>query len=116
MSDKKESPNLEPIVETEDGEGGDDDTPRGPPEVEKVEDAPNPFEIQLSEIKEDRNIINIHQFYPSLEHQFSKSNTKFAEEQSVKTEEAIKELVEESSTFHMSEKGDGIYYFISSEL
>ncbi|KAK3088668.1 hypothetical protein FSP39_022127 [Pinctada imbricata] len=116
MAEKKDASGLEPIAETEDGEtpreGGEEGQEGGggdkaPGTDTMKSDASNPFEIQMSEFKEDRHIINVHQFYPSLEHQFSKSNTKFAEEQSVRTEEAIKELVEESSTFNLSEKGDG---------
>ncbi|KAK3593686.1 hypothetical protein CHS0354_013583 [Potamilus streckersoni] len=56
------------------------------------------FNIELSEIVEDPNLVNVHQFYPQLEHQFMKSNRSFAEDQKKIIEHAIKEFVEENST------------------
>ncbi|XP_061164598.1 tetratricopeptide repeat protein 16-like isoform X1 [Saccostrea echinata] len=63
----------------------------------------SPFEITLSEFKPDPKLINVHQFYPSLEHQFHKSASKFEEEQNKRTEDAMKEIVEESSTFALTD-------------
>lgn len=64
---------------------------------------PNPFEITLSEFKPHPKLINVHQFYPSLEHQFHKSPSRFEEEQNKRTEQAMKEIVEESSTFALTD-------------
>ncbi|XP_056011713.1 tetratricopeptide repeat protein 16-like isoform X2 [Ostrea edulis] len=64
---------------------------------------PNPFEITLSEFKPDPKLINVHQFYPSLEHQFHKSASRFEEEQNKRTEVAMKEIVHESSTFALTD-------------
>lgn len=63
----------------------------------------NPFEITLSEFKPHPKLINVHQFYPSLEHQFHKSPSRFEEEQNKRTEQAMKEIVEESSTFALTD-------------
>ncbi|XP_021341752.1 tetratricopeptide repeat protein 16-like, partial [Mizuhopecten yessoensis] len=67
----------------------------------------SPVEMELSEISDStvgkKKMVNIHQFYPQLEHTFTKSSTIFAEEQDKRTEEAMKEIVDES-TFTNSDK------------
>ncbi|XP_033728912.1 tetratricopeptide repeat protein 16-like isoform X2 [Pecten maximus] len=67
----------------------------------------SPVEMELSELSDStvgkKKMVNIHQFYPQLEHTFTKSSTRFAEEQDKRTEEAMKEIVDES-TFTNSEK------------
>lgn len=67
----------------------------------------SPVEMELSELSDStvgkKKMVNIHQFYPQLEHTFTRSSTKFAEEQDKRTEEAMKEIVDES-TFTNSEK------------
>lgn len=66
----------------------------------------SPVEVELSELSDStamKKMVNIHQFYPQLEHTFTKSSTKFAEEQDKRTEEAMKEIVDET-TFSNSDK------------
>ncbi|ESO83748.1 hypothetical protein LOTGIDRAFT_236422 [Lottia gigantea] len=46
----------------------------------------------------DPNYVNIHQFFPTLEHCFTKTSTHFAEEQDNRMEAAIKDFVNEDST------------------
>lgn len=69
----------------------------------KTQGSENPFDVKISNYKIDPKLIKVDQFYPSLEHQFNKSNTKFLEEQDNRVEKAMKEIVEESSTFTYDE-------------
>lgn len=68
----------------------------------------NPFDVQLSTFKIDPRLVKVDQFYPQLEHQFNKSNTKFIEEQDKRVEKAMKEIVEESSTFTYDDSSSGL--------
>ncbi|KAJ8300257.1 hypothetical protein KUTeg_021776 [Tegillarca granosa] len=62
-----------------------------------TEDGDAVFDIELSEFKTDKKLVNVHQFYPKLEHSFTKSSTKFAEEQDKRVEDAMKEIVDETT-------------------
>lgn len=52
------------------------------------------FDVQLSEITEDPNQVNVHQFYPELEHQFMKT-TSSEQKQSQQDEKAVKGSIDE---------------------
>lgn len=67
----------------------------------------NPFDVRLSILRTDPRMIKVDQFYPALEHQFNKSNTKFMEEQDKRVERAMQEIVEESSTFTYDDSMSG---------
>lgn len=85
----------------------------------------NPFDIELTQeekrrvserrkknenrresLVEDPNQVNIHQFYPELEHQFMKSNSKFNDDQGQQVEKAIKEFVDEDSSLKSQQVED----------
>lgn len=93
---------LDDKNETEEQEGQGEQLSRDDT-MASEQNEPNPFEITLSEFKPHPKLINVHQFYPSLEHQFHKSPSRFEEEQNKRTEQAMKEIVEESSTFALTD-------------
>lgn len=93
---------LDDKNETEEQEGHGEQLSRDDT-MASEQNEPNPFEITLSEFKPHPKLINVHQFYPSLEHQFHKSPSRFEEEQNKRTEQAMKEIVEESSTFALTD-------------
>ena len=69
----------------------------------KQQGSENPFDVKISTFKPDPRLVKVDQFYPQLEHQFNKSKSKFMEEQDKRVERAMKEIVEESSTFTYDE-------------
>lgn len=93
---------LDDKNETEEQEGQGEQLSRDDT-MASEQNEPNPFEITLSDFKPHPKLINVHQFYPSLEHQFHKSPSRFEEEQNKRTEQAMKEIVEESSTFALTD-------------
>ncbi|XP_060590899.1 tetratricopeptide repeat protein 16-like isoform X2 [Ruditapes philippinarum] len=60
------------------------------------------FDVQLSEITEDPNQVNVHQFYPELEHQFMKDH--HTQDNGQKDEKSGKDTIEEpdSRSSHMA--------------
>ncbi|XP_050389165.1 tetratricopeptide repeat protein 16 [Patella vulgata] len=71
-------------------------------------------EVEPPDPRSDPNFVNIHQFFPSLEHSFTKTSTKFAEEQDNRMEAAIKDFVAEDSTV-FSEHGTNKQLALTSE-
>lgn len=65
--------------------------------ITSTEDGDAVFDIELSEFKTDKKLVNVHQFFPKLEHSFTKSSTRFAEEQDRRVEDAMKEIVDETT-------------------
>ncbi|KAL5012710.1 hypothetical protein ScPMuIL_011261 [Solemya velum] len=71
------------------------------------EQGENPFDVAAEEPEEDPQAVNIHQFYPVLEHSFTKTSLTFSKEQDKRVEEAMKELVETTTTMSLlSEDSD----------
>lgn len=78
------------------------------------EQGENPFDVAAEEPEEDPNAVNVHQFYPVLEHSFTKTSLTFSKEQDKRVEEAMKELVETTTTMSLLSEDSGKGFLTTS--